>query len=202
MTSGHELPPVGPCPRTSDPCRGPGRIVFRPDRKPPDMTDFPFTFRLEAPADAAAIEALHDVTMGPGRYARAAFRLREGVPPDSALSFVALHKGRVVGTVRLTPIEIGRRPAMLLGPLAVLPALKGQGAGKALVRMALDTAKERGHGVILLVGDEPYYGPLGFERTRPNAITLPAPADPTRVLVAGLRPGALDGLEGRAERKR
>jgi predicted N-acetyltransferase YhbS len=166
------------------------------------MTASPFTYRLEEAADAAAIETLHDVTMGPGRFARAAFRLREGVPADPSLSFVALHDRRLVGTVRLTPITIGSRPAMLLGPLAVEPAFKGQGAGKALVRMALEKAAELGHAVVLLVGDEPYYGPLGFERLKPNAIVMPAPVDPMRVLVAGLRPGALDGLAGRAERKR
>ncbi len=166
------------------------------------MTDIPFTFRPEEAADEAGIETLHDVTMGPGRFARAAFRLREGVPPDPLLSFVALHNGHLAGSVRLTPIVIGSRPALLLGPLAVLPALKGQGAGKALVRMALEKAAEAGHEVVLLVGDEPYYGPLGFERLKSGAVAMPAPVDPMRVLVAGLRPGALDGLAGRAERKR
>jgi predicted N-acetyltransferase YhbS len=166
------------------------------------MTTSPFTYRLEETADEAAIETLHDLAMGPGRFARAAFRLREGVPHDPALSFVALRDGRLVGTVRLTPILIGSRPAMLLGPLAVLPEFKGQGAGKALVRMALERAKEMGHAVVLLVGDEPYYGPLGFERVGPGAIAMPAPVDPMRVLVAGLRPGALEGLAGRADRKR
>jgi predicted N-acetyltransferase YhbS len=32
----------------------------------------------------------------------------------------------------------------------------------------------------------------------PYAITLPAPVDPRRVLVAGLSEGALDGLSGAA----
>jgi predicted N-acetyltransferase YhbS len=164
------------------------------------MTSEIFAYRLEEPADDAAIEHLHDVTMGPGRFARAAFRLREGVPQDPALSFVATVNGRVMATVRLTPIRIGGRPALLLGPLAVEPAFAGRGAGKTLVRMALKAAAEYGHRAVLLVGDEPYYGPLGFEHVKPGAITLPAPADPNRILVAGLRAGALDGLSGAATR--
>jgi predicted N-acetyltransferase YhbS len=166
------------------------------------MANGTFTYRLEAPQDEADIDALYDVVFGPGRYTRAAFRLRENVPADPKLSFVA-HQGETfVASVRLTPITIGGRPALLLGPLAVRPEFKGQGAGKALVRMALEAAREQGHAVVMLVGDEPYYGPLGFQRLTPYAITLPGPVDPMRVLVAPLSPTALDGLAGPAERMR
>ena len=163
------------------------------------MNSNTFSYRLEQAADGPAIDALHDVTMGPGRFARAAFRLREGVPYHPNLSFVATVNGRVIGSVRLTPITIGGRPALLLGPLAVLPEFKGQGAGKTLVKIALEAARADAHKVVMLVGDEPYYGPLGFTRLAPGAIKLPAPVDPMRVLVAGLQPGALDGLGGMAE---
>ena len=160
----------------------------------------PFTYRLEAPADASAIEAIHADVFGPGAYTRAAFRLREGVPHDPALSFVAEADGSLVASVRLTPIAIGGRPALLLGPLAVPPDHKHQGAGRQLVRIGLAAARAAGHAVVMLVGDEPYYGPLGFTRLKPYQITLPAPVDPYRVLVAGLAEGALDGLSGPAER--
>jgi predicted N-acetyltransferase YhbS len=54
----------------------------------------------------------------------------------------------------------------------------------------------------MLVGDLPYYGPLGFSFLGRDIITLPAWVDPDRVLVAGLAPGALDGLRGAAENVR
>ena len=164
------------------------------------MTTTAFTYRPEHPADDAEIEALHAQAFGPGRFARAAFRLREGVQHDPALSFVALSGDEFIASVRLTPITIGGRPSILLGPLAVKTAYKGKGAGKQLVRISLAAAREAGHRVVLLVGDEPYYGPLGFTRLARGAITLPAPADPDRVLVAGLTPDALEGLAGKAER--
>lgn len=163
------------------------------------MTTETFTYRPETPADSAGIEALHAEAFGPGRFARAAFRLREGVAHDPALSFVAIADGGLAASVRLTPIVIGTRPALLLGPLAVDPAFKGKGAGRQLVRLATDTARNAGHAVVLLVGDMPYYGPLGFEQLELRAVTLPAPVDPERVLVAGLVPGALDGLSGLAQ---
>jgi predicted N-acetyltransferase YhbS len=159
-----------------------------------------FTVLAEQPADDAAIEALHEVSFGPGRFARAASLLREGVPHDPALSFVAKSGERLVGSVRLTPIRSGGRPAILLGPLAVVPDWKGRGAGKSLMRTAIAAAREAGHTVILLVGDEPYYGPFGFVRVKPFQITLPAPADPARILVCPLTDDALDGLGGAAER--
>jgi predicted N-acetyltransferase YhbS len=156
-----------------------------------------FTYRRELPEDASVIEALHAEVFGPGRFARAAFRLREGVPHHPDVSFVALNGGRVVASVRLTPIRIGTVPALLLGPLVVAPEFKGKGAGKALVRLSLETAKSAGHRLVLLVGDERYYGPLGFARLPPYAVTLPGPVDPARVLVASLAPNAAVGLHGR-----
>lgn len=160
-----------------------------------------FTVQAERPEDAAAIETLHEASFGPGRFARAASLLREGVPHDPALSFVATAGLDMIGSVRLTPIFIGDRPAILLGPLAVVDGWKGRGAGKSLMRTALAAAREAGHGVVLLVGDEPYYGPFGFRMLPPPyRITLPAPADPKRVLVCPLVDGALEGLRGVARR--
>ena len=164
------------------------------------MNSGPFTYRLEQPNDDQEIETLNSDVFGPGRFVRAAYRLREGIPHDRGLSFVAQAGDRLIASVRMTGITIGGRPALLLGPLVVLPSFKGQGAGKTLVRIAVEAARKAGHKVVMLVGDEPYYGPLGFSQLAPYAITLPAPVDPARVLVAGLVEGALEGLSGVATR--
>jgi predicted N-acetyltransferase YhbS len=161
-----------------------------------------FAYRLERPADAPIIDALHEQLFPPGWRKRAAAVLREGVPADPDLSFVATLAGAMVGSVRMTPITIGGRPALLLGPLVVRPEYKGQGAGRKLVRIALEAAAKAGHAVVMLVGDLPYYGPLGFEFLGRDVVTLPAWVDKDRVLVAGLKPGALFGLKGAAARVR
>jgi len=162
------------------------------------MSPLPFAYRNELPSDAPAIDALHAALFPPGWTKRAAFVLRDGVPPDLSISFVATAGDRLVGSVRMTPITIGGRPALILGPLVVRPEYKGQGAGRTLVRTALAAAGAAGHHVVLLVGDLPYYGPLGFSFLGRDVITLPAWVDPDRVLVAGLAPDALDGLGGAA----
>ncbi len=145
------------------------------------------------------IEWLHASLFGPERFKRAAYVLRDGVPPDPTLSFVATRGDRLAASVRMTPIAIGGRPALLLGPLVVDPRFKGQGAGRTLVRMTCAEARRQGHGVVMLVGDLPYYGPLGFTFLGRDVITLPAPVDPDRVLVCELKEGALTGLGGAAE---
>ena len=49
------------------------------------MSDF--SILPETPDDAVAIERLHERTFGPGRYAKSAYRLREGADHLPDLSF-------------------------------------------------------------------------------------------------------------------
>ncbi|HZZ36282.1 MAG TPA: N-acetyltransferase [Caulobacteraceae bacterium] len=148
----------------------------------------------ERPADAPAVDALIARAFGPGRYAKAAERLREGNAPLLDLSFVAREGGEIVGCVRLWPIWIGETPALLLGPFAVDEACRSQGLGAALIARACEAAQAGGHSLVLLVGDQPYFAPLGFSRAA--NVLLPGPVDARRVLVRALRPGAADGLSG------
>ena len=51
-------------------------------------------------------------------------------------TFVATHDGELVASVRMTPITIGGRPALLLGPLVVAPRLHGRRGGRRPGRLA------------------------------------------------------------------
>jgi predicted N-acetyltransferase YhbS len=152
--------------------------------------------RPERPSDSVPIEALHRAAFGPGRYARAAFRVREQAPHNAALSFVTERDGQPIASVRLTPIAVGDGHGLLLGPLVVDPCCKNMGYGKALLQLALDEARTAGAPFVILVGDEPYYGPFGFRPLPRGAVRMPGPVDPARLLVAELRPGAAEGLAG------
>jgi predicted N-acetyltransferase YhbS len=154
------------------------------------------TTRPERPSDDATILELQRLAFGPGAYARAAFRVREQAPHDPALSFVAERDGAIIGSVRLTPIRVGDRRGMLLGPLVVDPAFKGLGHGKALTRLAVEEARTAGCPFIILVGDQPYYWPFGFRPLPPKTVAMPGPVDPERLLVAELQPSAAAGLAG------
>src|SRR5690606_21220710 len=141
-----------------------------------------FTFLPESPAHDAEIEHINADAFGPGRFTRAAYKIREGGPHELGLSFVALDGSTVVASVRLTRIAAGAGRGLLLGPLAVRPDYKNVGIGRKLVAIAVDAARQAGHGVVVLVGDAPYYGPLGFRSTVPGQIDMPRPFDPFRLL--------------------
>ena len=154
----------------------------------------PFDLRPERPGDATLSDGLIKRAFGPGRYAKAAERLREGSSPVRELSFIAWRGERAVGCVRLWPIAIGETPALLLGPFAVEEAERSGGVGAALITRACEAAAAAGHAIVLLIGDLAYFGPLGFARTRD--VRMPGPVDPGRVLACALTPGATDGLAG------
>ncbi|UIJ72952.1 GNAT family N-acetyltransferase [Aurantimonas sp. HBX-1] len=156
----------------------------------------------ELPDHAPIIGAITDEAFGPGRFVRAAERVREMAPHDQALSFVAEHDGAIIGSVRLTPIAVGRAPSLMLGPLAVRPDYKNRGVGKALMRIAAEAARAAGERSIILVGDPPYYAPLGYSPLPRGSVIMPGPVDLSRLLGLPLAEGALAELVGRVGPRR
>ncbi|MCJ8519388.1 putative N-acetyltransferase YhbS [Pseudorhizobium tarimense] len=132
------------------------------------------------------IELINAEAFGPGRHARAAARIREQGPHDRSLSFVCADDGEIIASVRMTPVMAGEVRGHLLGPLAVRPSHKNQGIGRELVRIAIEAARRASSEAVILVGDPPYYMPLGFEKVAYNALAFPGPVDPGRVLVVTL----------------
>ncbi len=167
------------------------------------MSTLSFVIRPESPLDEDAIERLHDRAFGPGRYARTAFRLREGggaATPE--FCFSALVGTLLVGSIRLSPVMAGAAPALILGPLTVDPSFENVGIGSALMRRALESATSGGETLVLLVGDEPYYRRFGFARVPDGQLALPGPVNPARFLAAELAPGALAGAKGMVRPRR
>jgi len=160
------------------------------------MTDLSLTILPETGDDAVAIDRLHERTFGPGRMAKTAYRIREGADHRLDLSFTARIGTLLVGSVRLTPIRIGETKALLLGPLTVEPPFRERGIGQRLIDRALAEAKAKGHRLVLLVGDEPYYGKSGFKRIPRRRVEMPGPVDPARLLVCELVEGGFDGVAG------
>jgi len=179
-----------------------GLGLEKPDNRPRRanvfkvMSELILTILPETADDALGVERLHERTFGPGRYARSAFRIREGRTHVLELSFTARIGTLLVGSLRLTPICIGETPALLLGPLTVEPPFRERGVGSALISRALKEAETKGHKLVVLVGDEPFYSKAGFKRIPKGQVKMPGPVDPARLLVAELAPGAFDGVSG------
>ena len=158
--------------------------------------------RDENEEDAPVLSALSAQAFGPGRFGRTAYRIREGVAPVSSLALTAWLDDRLVGGIRFTVITIGGEGgALLLGPLVVDPVHNGKGYGKALVAEGLARASAQGFRLVVLVGDMPYYGRLGFVPVPPGQIKLPGPVDSARLLALELVAGALGNAAGVVQAK-
>lgn len=155
------------------------------------LSNTDYKINLQTTDDADAILHLHEVTFGPGRFARTAFRIRENASLAEELCFTARNttSNALVGSVVLSHIKIGDASSLLLGPLTVAPEYKSKGAGKLLMHRAVEAAERAGYRSIILVGDEPYYGPFGFKPIAYGQVQMPGPVDPKRLLACTLVDG-------------
>jgi predicted N-acetyltransferase YhbS len=146
---------------------------------------------------AAAIEALLDRGFGADRRRKRSYFFRRGVPRSGGLCLVAIADGKLVGSIRYWPVVIGedRRPALLLGPLAVDPDHRGLGIGTRLMQESLIRAAALDHRVVLLVGDPGFYERFGFTPAIDRSIVMPGES-PQRLQCRALVVGGLEGLTG------
>lgn len=120
------------------------------------------------------------------------------------LDFVMEQDGRLIGQNMFmkTVIEAddGRVvPVLTMGPIGILPELKRQGYGKALLDYSLEKATELGFGAVLFEGNIDFYGKSGFDYASKFGIRyhdLPEDADASFFLCKELVPGYLDGVTG------
>src|SRR2546423_907611 len=141
------------------------------------------SIRQERSTDIVARERLLDAAFGPARVLKTSERLREGRFAADGLSFIPLKNGRLVGTARLWNVAAGAgRPALLLGPVAVVEDSRRRGIGTMLVNRALSEARRLGHRAVLLIGDAAYYTRFGFAARATGALRLPGRFEPERFL--------------------
>jgi len=163
------------------------------------MTDEKVSILPEKPADLPAVAALSARAVGPGRFARTAYRVRERGAAVDGLSFAAWSGDELIGSIRFTELIIGgEEGALLLGPLVIDPRFVSRGCGLALIEQGLKQARKNGQRLVILVGDLEYYERAGFVRCPEGQITLPGPVDPRRLLAAELQEGTLAGYRGLA----
>lgn len=136
---------------------------------------------------AEAIERLLDLSFGYDRHQRTAYRLREGVAAAPALSCAALDsQGRLVGSLQSWPLALtgpdgSVTPLWLIGPIAVHPAQRGQGTGRAMLARAC-AGVDMTPWPAVLIGDPGYYAPFGFAADATGGWSLPGPFERHRLL--------------------
>jgi predicted N-acetyltransferase YhbS len=138
-----------------------------------------------ADADPDAVEQLLDAAFGADRYARTAYRIREGMVPIPELSLAAFEEDRLIGSLQSWPIALhgpdGETPLILVGPVAVDPGRQQQGIGRMMMTEMLMHAANREP--LVLIGDPEYYGRhFGFIADASANWELPGPFERRRLL--------------------
>ncbi|GAA3091247.1 GNAT family N-acetyltransferase [Streptomyces rectiviolaceus] len=129
--------------------------------------------RAETSADIPAIRAVVVAAFDTPAEADLVEALRSDTAWIDGLSVVTTDQdGTVVGHALLTRCHIGDTPALCLAPVAVLPEYQRTGAGSAVIRAALDVAKDRGERFVTVLGHPAYYPRFGFTRASAYGIGI------------------------------
>lgn len=139
----------------------------------------------EAPHDEIVVETLLDHAFGPGRFVKSSERVREFAEFRPDFSVCAWEGSRLVGSVRMWRVHVGADEVIFLGPLAVEADVRKHQIGAHLVERAVAAAEAGGFPIVLLVGDEPYFGRFGFSAKGTAEVRMPGPVDQRRVLARG-----------------
>ena len=133
--------------------------------------------------------------------------MRAGCAPIESLSFSAWESDRLIGSLQSWPVALegadGRStPLVMVGPVAVEPALQRGGTGRALMDAAIAAAGrpvEQGgaEGALMMIGDPDYYGRFwGFAADATGHWDVPGPVERHRLLARGVRGGAVPSGAG------
>jgi predicted N-acetyltransferase YhbS len=171
------------------------------------MSGLPLTkkaiVRPERSRDRARIEELLDLCFGADRLKKTAYRFREQVEPVVELSYVVAYEDEtgseldVAATIRYWPLLLpDDTPGLLLGPIAVDPALRNEGIGEGLMHFTLAQARAMGYASVILVGDAPYYQRFGFSRDVTLGLEMPGWVEESRFLGLEWVEGALLNQKG------
>jgi len=94
--------------------------------------------------------------------------------------------------------EGGTVDALSLAPMAVLPSHQRQGVGSRLVEAGLETCRENGHKIVVVLGHPDFYPRFGFSADLAQPLESPFGGGEAWMAME-LVPGALAGVEGRVE---
>lgn len=128
--------------------------------------DFDAVYRLVETAFACAEHA-------DGTEQDLVVRLRRSASFIPRLSLVAQENKEIVGYALFTRVRVGESEALALAPLAVLPAHRRKGVGKALVGAGHALARALGYDYSIVLGDPAYYGRFGYVRASDCGIRPP-----------------------------
>jgi putative acetyltransferase len=152
--------------------------------------------RDEQPPDGEQVRKVNEAAFGRSDEADLIDRLR--VEGAILLSLVAEVDGQIIGHILFSRMMAettqGPLAAVSLAPLAILPDYQGHHVGSQLVRRGLAELRDRGEGVVIVLGHKEYYPRFGFSPEKARYLGSPFPPDAFMALE--LSDGALAGVHG------
>ena len=119
--------------------------------------------REEKETDNKKIFLIEENVLGPGRYARPSFRLRENLIHNIKYSKVYYKGNKIIGSIRYFNCKIKDQNGLMLGPLIVDQSFKGKGIGRELMTRSISEVNSKSINFIILIGELNYYEQFGFE---------------------------------------
>lgn len=158
-----------------------------------------FTIQPEQPNHQAGIDEIIRLGFGSDeeRKKRTVYQFRHQISSLTSLNFVAIDKqGELLGSIRFWPVLAPNATILpLLGPLAVIPELRGRGIGHALVKKGIQACSQH-YPAILIVGEPGYYVPMGFCVNCVKGLSLPGTVSPLILMGYEITPNSLSSLNG------
>ncbi|MFW8636332.1 GNAT family N-acetyltransferase [Cribrihabitans pelagius] len=118
---------------------------------------------------------------------------------DDLRVFVTEDGGALIGGAIFTRLTYAQdsRSVFILSPMAVAPDRQGEGAGRGLLRYALDALRGAGVDIALTYGDPAFYGKVGFLPMDEAEVPAPQPlSQPVGWIGQSLAGGAVPPLGG------
>lgn len=117
------------------------------------------------------------------------------------LSMVAEETGQIRGHVLFSKAVIKKDgkeiDVIVLAPIGVHPDHQKTGIGGLLIEEGLYRVREKGYGLVLLIGHPDYYPKFGFEPARPYGLELTQFNVPDEVfMVCEVQSGSLNQIKG------
>lgn len=149
--------------------------------------------RPEQSGDEPEIAAIHVAAFPDATESEVVARLRGSEWWVPELSLVVQQEDALVAHALFTrlPEDDPERPALTLGPIAVLPGYQRKGVGMTLVRMGLSRARQLGYTAVVVVGQPEFMAACGFRPARERGLTTEMEVPDEAFLVAELRSGGV-----------
>jgi len=150
--------------------------------------------RQQTSDDAKEIDRLMSLGFSSSHAGRNIWRLREGKVIEELCLVAETEAGYLLGSIRYWPITIAEKPSILLGPLAVDPAVRGRGIGVQLVRQSLERAMAGPWRWCFISGEPNYYLKFGFSPVTYDDVSLPAHIEEERLHMLALSSATPDEM--------